>query len=1110
MMKLKRPLSLILSIALLIGFTSFLPQDIFAQSVFGENTAQAAAAVTIDKTYMKAGQKMVVSNPNGYSLRFFVGDKNVANSSLKLSAQYYEKWITVKAYSGETLVGEDKAYFSRLPVIYINTDDGEAVTSKEDYKTAQMHIQSNDTLESAVYSGSISIKGRGNTTWNLPKKPYKIKLDKKTDLFGMGKNKHWVLLANYIDESLMRNQTAADLSKQLGVDAMDSVWTDVVFNGEYVGNYQLCEHIRIDDTRIDIFDWEDEAEDVASAIVKGNKELKEKKSALEDALKEDLSWVTSGTFNFENVTYKISDYCDYNDDISGGYLFEMSAEYDEISKFTTPAGLKVMLRTPEYLNTSKDMMFYASRYWTCLEAAYRAEDGYVKMAEGNKHYTELADLDSMVGYWLVMEIMGNNDAVWKSRFAYKDVGELLKFGPSWDFDYYSGSMLSNPDYDTTWVLSKKGVADNFFKDFLDDPLFICRATEMYWQIRPYLESLIKKGGILDTQTAYLTESGLADQKTWNRADTYNEKARGFEADAAALKTYLKNRIAWLDKQFDTDRVLGISVYNPHSTYPYTKADDKLVISLKNADRDKQSQHAAATGIIGINADVGTKVTVSDSATKSLNIYVNGLFYKTVKVSSSKAEFSVPSSMLTYDEGRKNVISLIGKNAKGLTTCTNYATVIKKTYNCGGNHSWKDISYSWSDDCKTCTASAVCAKCGEKLTETVNAVYAVTKAATCSAAGTGKYTASFSNAAFAQQKKTVPIAMLEHNWGEWETTVPATATTDGKRTRTCSVCAQTQTEVIPATAQTTHRFSGSNRYDTAANIAADSAAFTDSRYVILASGSSYADALAGVPLAKALGAPILLTDKDILPEQTLAQIKSLKNVRNVIILGGTGVISENICKTIESNGYVTERIAGASRFETATKIAEKLAQVTGSAPKHLFFVYYNNYADALCASSAAAAKGSPILFVRTTGELDSATQAYLKSVKGSVVSAYAIGGEAVISDSVRKYKIANHLGIEAQRVAGANRYLTSIEVNKAFANSLTGTSLGVATGRSFPDALAGSVLTALDNSPLILADDPVSQAQKDYVKSITVKKLYVFGGTSAVPKVVVDDINKARA
>ena len=1106
----KKSLSLILSIAMMIGSAALLPADAFSQSaLFGCNTVQAAETVTIDKTYMKAGQKIAVSNPGGYDLKFYIDGVETADAELTLTEQHYEKWITVKAYSGEELVGEDKAYFSRLPVIYINTDDGGDVTTKDEYKTAQMHIQSNQEQKDAVYSGSISIKGRGNTTWNLPKKPYKIKLDKKTDLFGMGKNKHWVLLANYIDESLMRNQTAAGLSKQLGVDAMDSVWTDVVLNGEYAGNYQLCEHIRIDDTRIDIFDWENEAEDVASAVVKANKDLKEKKSALEDALKQDLSWVASGTFTFENKNYNISDYCDYNDDISGGYLFEMSSEYDEISKFTTPAGLKVMLRSPEYLNTSEEMMFYASRYWLSFEAAYRAEDGYVKMAEGTKHYTELADLDSMVGYWLVMEIMGNNDAVWKSRFAYKDVGELLRFGPSWDFDYYCGSILADPVYEKNWVLSKKGVADNFFKDFLDDPLFICRATEMYWQVRPYLESLVKTGGILDTQTAYLSESGLADQQAWNRADTYKEKARGFAADAQAFKTYLQNRISWLDAQFASDAALGASVYNQSSAFPYTKADDKLAVTLNGAEKDSQSQHAAASGIVGTDADVSVSVSVSDSATKSLSVYVNGIFCKNVTVSSAKAEFTVPSSMLTYDEGRKNVISLIGRNAGGLSTYKNYASVIRKKYSCT-SHSWKSASYSWSDDCKNCTASTVCANCGEKLTQTVSAAYTVTKAATCSAAGSGKYTAVFDNAAFAKQTKTAAIAMTAHNWSAWKTTSAATATKDGRRTRTCSVCSQTQTEVIPASAQSIHRFDGNNRYDTAAKIASDSAEFTDSKYVILASGSSYADALAGVPLAKALKAPILLTDKDLLPEQTLAQIKSLKNVRNVIILGGTGVISENVRSRIGSLGLLTERIAGASRFETAAKIAEKLAQVTGKVPQEIFFVYFNNYADALSASSAAAAKGAPILFVRTTGDLDSAVKAYLKTVRGSVTSAYAIGGEAVISESVRKFKIANHLGIAAQRVAGANRYLTSIAVNQAFAASLTGTSLGVATGRSFPDALAGSVLTALDNSPLMLADDPVSQAQKDHVRSRTVRKLYVFGGTSAVPKIVVDDINKARA
>ena len=161
-------------------------------------------------------------------------------------------------------------------------------------------------FDKTLYDGAITIKGRGNSTWYKPKKPYKIKLDKKTDLFGFGKNKHWVLLANYFDANLLRNKFAYDLSAQLGMVSMKSTWVDVVLNGTFVGNYQFCEHVRVGSSRIDIFDWDD-------VIGDGNEKY--------------LSHLTD----------------DPSIDITGGYLFELSEEYDEVSKFKTQTGLKVMV-----------------------------------------------------------------------------------------------------------------------------------------------------------------------------------------------------------------------------------------------------------------------------------------------------------------------------------------------------------------------------------------------------------------------------------------------------------------------------------------------------------------------------------------------------------------------------------------------------------------------------------------------------------------------------------------------------------------------------------------------------------------------------------------------
>ena len=297
-----------------------------------------------------------------------------------------------------------------------------------------------------------------------------------------------------------------------------------------------------------------------------------------------------------------------------------------------------------------------------------------------------------------------------------------------------------------------------------------------------------------------------------------------------------------------------------------------------------------------------------------------------------------------------------------------------------------------------------------------------------------------------------------------------------------------------------RLSGSTRFETAVEIS--KAGFpSGSKTVVLAYGLNYADALAGVSLAKAKNAPILLTAQSYLPSETLAEIKRLK-ATDVIILGGTGAVGTEVEKALTDNKLNIERIAGKSRFETATKIAQKMQTLGGNkAPEDVFFVYYNDFADALSVSTVAAIKDAPIIYLMTDGELDSATSAYLASVKGKVKNAYVIGGTGVISDAMMK-KAGDALGVKPTRVFGKNRFETCVAVNNNFKSVLNGDTICIATGLDFPDALAGGVFAAKNKAPLLLINGKaatltLSDTQQSYLTTKAPKKLYVFGGTGVV-------------
>lgn len=297
-----------------------------------------------------------------------------------------------------------------------------------------------------------------------------------------------------------------------------------------------------------------------------------------------------------------------------------------------------------------------------------------------------------------------------------------------------------------------------------------------------------------------------------------------------------------------------------------------------------------------------------------------------------------------------------------------------------------------------------------------------------------------------------------------------------------------------------RIAGERRTETAAAISSE--CFESADNVILANGDNFADALAGVSLAYAMDAPILLVRKSKLDDATLEEIDRLK-AKTVTILGGAVAISDAVRDTLESRGYRVERIAGEKRFQTAVLIAKALQAIKGT-PSELFFVVSDNFPDALAVSNVAALMGCPVLYIAPKGTLDSATEAYLQSC--GVKKATIIGGTTAIN-GVAEGNIASALGIHEEdvaRLSGDNRYKTCILINETYASTLTGRDICVATGTNYPDALAGGVFAARHASPMLLVSTSIKDFQKTYLGQIKPEIVYVFGGPGAVS----DDVAKA--
>ncbi|EJO5348343.1 cell wall-binding repeat-containing protein [Clostridium botulinum] len=280
-----------------------------------------------------------------------------------------------------------------------------------------------------------------------------------------------------------------------------------------------------------------------------------------------------------------------------------------------------------------------------------------------------------------------------------------------------------------------------------------------------------------------------------------------------------------------------------------------------------------------------------------------------------------------------------------------------------------------------------------------------------------------------------------------------------------------------------RLWGNDRYETNSKIV--QAGWTLSEYAVIASGDDFADALCATPLAEEKKAPILLTNKDTLNIESKKQLSRLK-VKKVFIIGGTGVVSNNVKSQIESMGIKTNRIYGNDRFETSIEVAKNLKNVSG-------VVVANGYgfADALSIAPIAAQKGMPILLTDKE-DLPTMTKEFLSSKK--LTESYIVGGNGVVSDNIAS-QLKNNI-----RLAGKSRYDTNSAVLNHFADKFDYNKVYVASGEGFSDALSGSVLASESKSPLILVrknfvDSSVMCSVK--AKHDKYNNVIVLGGTSVV-------------
>ena len=411
------------------------------------------------------------------------------------------------AFYGYAGAGSATQYpqLTNLPTLNIQTTNNEEINSRENYVAARITIVSNQGTK--FFTDSISIRGRGNASWNFPKKPYKFKLNTKSTLLDMPASaKDWTLINTYGDKTLMRNLVAYHFSEALQMPyTVQSRLVDVVLNGEYVGTYQLTDQKEVGKNRVEV----------------------EKMAATDVQLPE----------------------------LSGGYFVEWDAyAYDEDLYFITNRnGIPVTVKSPKADAIVPEQYAYLTNAMNQLvDVAYSAS--YQNALTGHRAHLES---ETFLKYQLVNELAGNTDTYWSMNLYKRRNDPLFYTGPVWDVDL--GFDNDNRTYPINqlndFLYKTKGSTANgvipFVNRVMTDPYMVQQRKTIWADARSSGRLTPQRVlAFIDSLTQEINQSQQLNFERWDILNSYvhqNPRALGsFAAEVNALRTYVEARFIWMD------------------------------------------------------------------------------------------------------------------------------------------------------------------------------------------------------------------------------------------------------------------------------------------------------------------------------------------------------------------------------------------------------------------------------------------------------------------------------------------------------------------------------------------------------------------------------------
>ena len=435
--------------------------------------------------------------------------KLIKITSLLLSLLFLFSCSSGKEVSEETVNKDELITVPRatLSVIYIDTETRRDVTSKEEYIKTDFRIVMTDGREMEM--SDVNIRGRGNQSWDVPKKSYRLKFPEDVALISTSDydNKDWLLIANHADKSFIRNITAYELGRELdGVEwSPMSELVDVYLNGKYRGVYVLTERIETAKGRINI---DEEGDSIG--------------------------------FLFEMDNYA-------EGRMLSDYFLAGPREYSIHSDFTETSQVRGL------------MSHVTNAYNAAKNGSYSEISKYL-------------DLDSVVDMYLICEYMRNWDAGWSSFYMYtKEENGPIHFGPPWDYDLSSGNTTNALETYGLYVGNLYGMTEKDSHNHVWFSALMTHSWFREMVKNRWNEVKYRMADTVDACCNYVYENSESIERNFKRWETIHKRINQEPPAVLKLKSCVENvdymnawldeRWEWLDSYYNSEAFANGIIYN---------------------------------------------------------------------------------------------------------------------------------------------------------------------------------------------------------------------------------------------------------------------------------------------------------------------------------------------------------------------------------------------------------------------------------------------------------------------------------------------------------------------------------------------------------------------